>query len=170
VSSYAYVADDALVLIDPLAAPSELDHERAGRPTAVLLTCEWHARGTADLARGGAAVFAPAFQIDRIGTPATPYEKAAALPGGLEAHVPGIPEEAALWIPEHHALAVGDVLLGRPEGVRVQPDSWLGGDVSPERFRAGLRPLLELPVELLLLTHGGPVADGRAALAAALDA
>ena len=36
-------------------------------------------------------------------------------------------------------------------------------------IRDGLRPLLDLPVELLLLTHGEPVRDdARAQLAAAI--
>ncbi len=36
-------------------------------------------------------------------------------------------------------------------------------------IRDGLRPLLDLPVELLLLTHGAPVLDdARAKLAAAI--
>jgi hypothetical protein len=170
VSAYAYVADDALVLIDPLTVPPDLDDLRGARPTAVLLTCEWHQRSTPELARAGAAIFAPAFQIDRVEAQATPYDEAAALPGGVEVQGVGTPEEAALWIPEHRALAVGDVLLGRAGGVRLQPDSWLGSGVSPQAFRAGLRPLLGLPVEVLLLTHGGPVTEGRAAIAAALDA
>jgi hypothetical protein len=166
VSSYAYVAPDALVLIDPLAVPSELDGLRAGRPTTVLLTCRWHERDAADL---DAPVFARAAEIEHVTAPATPYEEAGTLPGAIEVKGACYPEEAALWIPEQGALVVGDVLLGRPEGVRVQPDAWMSGGVTPEALREALRPLLELPVELLLLTHGGPVADGRAALAAALD-
>ena len=38
VSCYAYVADDALVLIDPLNVPHRLEDLRAGVSTAVLLT------------------------------------------------------------------------------------------------------------------------------------
>jgi hypothetical protein len=170
VSSYAYVADDALVMIDPLAPPPRLEDLRPGLATAVLLTCEWHQRSAADLARRGATVFAPAFQIERVDAPATSYDDAASLPGGVESRAVGTPEEAGLWIPGLRALAVGDVFLGRAEGVRPQPDSWLGKGVTPQAFRAGLRPLLELPVELLLLTHGGPLEDGREAIAAALDA
>lgn len=46
----------------------------------------------------------------------------------------------------------------RPEGV------------APAEFAAPLRPLLELPVELILLTHGDPVVEeAHAALAGALD-
>ena len=39
------------------------------------------------------------------------------------------------------------------------------------RLREALRPLLDLPVELVLASHGEPVlADGHAALAHPLDA
>jgi hypothetical protein len=33
---------------------------------------------------------------------------------------------------------------------------WVPEGVSPDEVLKGLRPLLELPVELVLLTHGGP--------------
>jgi hypothetical protein len=39
--------------------------------------------------------------------------------------------------------------------------------VPPEQIFDGLRPLLELPVELVLATHGGPT--DRAALERALS-
>jgi glyoxylase-like metal-dependent hydrolase (beta-lactamase superfamily II) len=166
VSSYAYVASTALVLIDPLEVPPELDDLRAGLSTAVLLTTRWHQRSAAEL---GAPVFARAAEIEHVTAPATPYEEVATLPGSIEVKGTPYPEEVVLWMPEHRALAVGDVVLGRPEGPRLPSESWLGDDMSPEALREGLRPLLELPIDLLLLTHGGPVADGRAALAAALE-
>lgn len=51
----------------------------------------------------------------------------------------------------------------------MQPDSWLVEDMTPESFRNTLQPLLDLPIELVLLTHGDPVLeDGREALRAAL--
>ena len=75
------------------------------------------------------------------------------------------------WIPSHRALVAGDVLLGDEEGdVRLVPDGWLAEGTTREQIRAALLPLLDLPVELLLLTHGEPVrADAHAALAAALS-
>ena len=75
-----------------------------------------------------------------------------------------------LWIPSHNALAAGDLLLGTAGGgVRVVPDSWLRPGVTGAMIRDGLRPLLDLPLELLLLTHGAPVLDdARAKLAAAI--
>jgi len=32
-------------------------------------------------------------------------------------------------------------------------------DMTPESFRDRLQPLLDLPIELVLLTHGDPIVD-----------
>ena len=52
------------------------------------------------------------------------------------------------------------------------PDSWMGyipGKPGQDDLRAALLPLLELPVERVLVSHGEPVfAGGHAALARAL--
>ena len=63
---------------------------------------------------------------------------------------------------------VGDVLLGagaKPratsEPLRLCPERWLGKPTH-EDLRRSLRPLLELPVERVLVSHGEPVlADGK---------
>ena len=75
-----------------------------------------------------------------------------------------------LWIPAHRALVTGDVLLGGEAGFRLQPDSWIADGLAPAELRERLRPLLELPVELLLPTHGDPVENGREVLRNALAA
>jgi hypothetical protein len=49
------------------------------------------------------------------------------------------------------------------------PDEWLG-DSKREDYNAKLRPLLDLPIELLLPTHGDPITeDARARLERALS-
>ena len=64
----------------------------------------------------------------------------------------------------------GDVFLAGERGFRVQPDSWLAEELTHEALRERLRPLAELPVELLLPTHGDPVdEDARATLERALE-
>ena len=58
------------------------------------------------------------------------------------------------------------MLLGSP--LRLCPERWLGKQTHDD-LRAGLRPVLELPLERVLVSHGEPVVeDGRAALAAVL--
>ena len=59
------------------------------------------------------------------------------------------------------------LLTDRAGGVRLTP--WLG-EQPAEELREKVRALLELPIELVLLTHGGAVEDGRAALERALHA
>jgi glyoxylase-like metal-dependent hydrolase (beta-lactamase superfamily II) len=183
VSSYAVQEAGTLVLIDPLVPDDEeerfwraldSDVERHGRPH-VLLTVFWHTRSTQTILDryDGARAFAPAAWPDeaRERVPSAElFELGATLPGGIEARGTEHRGEALLWIPAHRALAAGDILLGtRDGGLRVCPDSWLRPGVTGEMLREGLRPLLELPIELLLLTHGEPVLDdARAKLAAAL--
>ena len=151
-----YEAAGATVLIDPLVPPErerffealDRDVERHGKPVTILLTCTWHERSAAELA-------------ERYGAGETP-------PAGVEPFVVAAVEETLWWLPEHAALVVGDVLLGAPDGIRVCPDSWLEGQ-APASIRDALRPLLDLPVERVLVSHGEPLlADGRAALERAL--
>jgi glyoxylase-like metal-dependent hydrolase (beta-lactamase superfamily II) len=161
VRSYAYDAGDVLVLFDPMSPPSEITETAGGRPVSVLLTMHWHQRSSVDLALGlGATVHAPAEKIDEVAAPALPYRMGDTLPGGVEPRPGGYPEEAALWIPLHRALVTGDAFLGGERGFRVQPDSWIAEGLTPAGLREQLRPLLDLPVELLLPTHGDPVVDG----------
>ncbi len=72
-----------------------------------------------------------------------------------------------LWIESHRAVIAGDTLVDFGEGLEINA-RWLGQQgVSREQVVEGLRPLLDLPVEHVLATHGGPT--GRAALVAALS-
>jgi glyoxylase-like metal-dependent hydrolase (beta-lactamase superfamily II) len=79
--------------------------------------------------------------------------------------------EVVFWLAGHRTLVPGDVLLGDDAGgLRLCPDSWLPESTSPAKLADSLRPLLELPIERVLVSHGEPVlADGHAALSAALD-
>jgi glyoxylase-like metal-dependent hydrolase (beta-lactamase superfamily II) len=150
-----YEAPEAVVLVDPLAPPEDeerfwraldRDVERAGKPVRVVLTVEWHERSAKAIAKRYDA------------------ELGGALPKGLEAHDAVHFKETILWIREHRALVFGDVVLGAEDGVRLCPESWLEGAPHAE-LKAALRPLLDLPVERLLVSHGEPVLeDGHAAL------
>jgi glyoxylase-like metal-dependent hydrolase (beta-lactamase superfamily II) len=154
-----YESPEAVVLVDPLVPPEDeerfwraldRDVERAARPVRILLTVSWHGRGAdAVAARYGATTDGP-------------------LPSGVEGFALPAGEETAYWLPGHRALVFGDAVLGAEESVRLCPESWLDGTL--EELREELRPLLDLPVERLLVSHGEPVLQGgRAALAHALD-
>jgi hypothetical protein len=93
-----------------------------------------------------------------------------ALPEGIEKVTLAGAGEVAYWIPEHQALVPGDRILGaRGGGLRLCPPSWLcylGTGLTHEHLREILRPLLALPVERVLVSHGEPVlSGGDAALA-----
>ena len=88
------------------------------------------------------------------------------LPFGVEA-LPGRERnDLVLWLEGRRALVVGDTLIDRGDGL-VFPVDWANKGVPAEQILAGLRPLLELPVELVLPTHGPPT--DRAALERALS-
>jgi glyoxylase-like metal-dependent hydrolase (beta-lactamase superfamily II) len=163
VGSLAVETDDGLVLIDPLDPPREL-----GPARHVLLTIFWHARSTRDL--GAGRIWAPARSLrplERRGVDAHPVRPGDELPGGIQALASGRSGEVVYWLPAQRALVAGDVLLGGP--LRICPDSWIG-KAGQAAVREALSPALELPIELVLVSHGVPVlAGGRAALRRALD-
>ena len=77
------------------------------------------------------------------------------------------PNDLLLWVDSHRALVAGDTLVDRGEGL-VFPLDWAdrGTGEPVDKIRKRLRELLDLPIELVLPTHGAP-AD-RAALERAL--
>jgi glyoxylase-like metal-dependent hydrolase (beta-lactamase superfamily II) len=175
-----YEAPDAVVLIDPLVPPEDSDRfwaaldrdvARANRPVAILLTVFWHARSAREIAdRYDAEIWAheKVLQVDqREVDPTRTFAFGDRLPGAIEARDAVRFDEAILWIPEHRALVFGDVVLGREGGgVRLCPESWLGKGGSHAELKDALRPLLDLPVERVLVSHGEPVLErGYATLA-----
>jgi hypothetical protein len=157
-----FEAPDAIVLIDPLI-PSDgerfldwLDARVAGRPVSVLTTIHWHARDREMLAERYEANTTRAWNMVPRGVQPKP------LRGG---------GETMFWLASVATLVPGDRLLGDSEGgLRVCPESWLSRVQVDRPGLAGLmEPLLELPIERVLVSHGEPVlGDGRAALARAL--
>jgi glyoxylase-like metal-dependent hydrolase (beta-lactamase superfamily II) len=104
----------------------------------------------------------------------TDHVESGGLPGGIEAFPTARTGEVVYWLPEQQAVVAGDVLLGagaKPratdEPLRLCPERWLGAK-SHDDLKASLRPLLELPVEQVLVSHGEPVLEGGRSLLAAL--
>jgi len=164
VGSVAYEADDALLLVDPLVPDDgweQLDAlvERHGQRVAVITTLGFHRRSRDDVAK----------RYDASTSRAKP-----ALPAGVETiRLPGA-GETMVWLPEPRALVPGDRLLGdEGGGLRLCPESWLGylpSKITRAQLGEQLRPLLDLPIELVLVSHGEPVLErGREALARAID-
>lgn len=171
VRSYAYDSGPCLLLLDPLAPPSLLEGLVESKDVAVVLTEHCHVRSAADcVERFGATVHAPKAGLPKLSLPAHGYEQGEALPGGVVAQLACYAIETILWIPAVRAIVVGDAIVGGEQGPHVQPSSWMIEDMTPESFRDRLQPLLDLPIELVLLTHGDPIVDdARETLRRTLD-
>jgi glyoxylase-like metal-dependent hydrolase (beta-lactamase superfamily II) len=174
VSSYAIDDGENLLVFDPVAPSAFVDELAAGRHPIVVLTCPWHRRDTAQLVeRLGARVYVPPpDEGDPEPVRGEVYEEGDELPFGVQA-LPGLePNDLVLWIEAKRALVLGDTLVDRGEGIQFARDwAQMGAiaerGVPPERMLERLQPLRELPVELVLATHGGPT--DRAALLRALS-
>jgi glyoxylase-like metal-dependent hydrolase (beta-lactamase superfamily II) len=166
VTSYALDTGDVVVAIDPIAPPPELLELAAGRESVVVLTCPWHERDAAELvAQLGAPVHGPSPEEGRDRLIGPVFGAGGKLPGEIVVQ-PAVEEnDLVLWIPAHRALVFGDVLIDRGNGLEI-PATWSPVDVSRAERVALLEPLLDLPVELVLPTHGPPT--DRAALERAL--
>ena len=94
------------------------------------------------------------------------YSAGDRLPVGVEAFPGQKHNDVVLWIEDSRAVIAGDTLVDFGKGLWINP-RWLSESVTREQVIEGLRPLLELPVELVLPTHGAPT--DRAALERALS-
>ncbi|TMK73734.1 MAG: hypothetical protein E6G50_01015 [Actinobacteria bacterium] len=160
---------DAVVIVDPQVPVEDAqrfwdaldrDVERLGRPVNVLQTVHWHERSVETvLERYHATLWRP----DQPGE----------LPSALRAEIVEGPAwvEAIFYLEPWRALVVGDVLLGDGGGLRV-PLSWFPKeeqDWARTGLKERLRALLDLDVDLVLVSHGEPVLErGHEALANAL--
>lgn len=182
-----YEASDAVILIDPQTPADgtpeaarfwgalDRDVARLGRPVACLLTQGWHERSaSAVLARyrdgAGATVWVPqASRSDADGEVTQAFAPGDPLPGGVLAYPAGGPGagEVLYYLPAHRALFAGDALVGEGDGtLRL---GWIDA-LARERVVQALRPLLDLPLEMVLVSHGrSALEDARTALARALE-
>jgi hypothetical protein len=95
------------------------------------------------------------------------------LPAGVESFPIRGAGETIFWLAEHRAVVPGDRILGGPGGrLRLCPASWLRylpSGMTVAGLAEALRPLLDLEIERVLVSHGEPVLRrGRQALEAAL--
>jgi len=166
VGSVLYEVPDAVVLIDPLL-PIEgrsgfldwLDELIGARPVSILTTIRWHRRDREELA-------------ERY-EPNTAPRAWNAIPRGVVPKPLRGAGETMYWLPDAAALVPGDRLIGAPGGnLQVSPQSWLESvHVNRPGLVELLRPLVELSIERVLVSHGEPVLhDGRAALVRAIAA
>ena len=191
VSSYAVDDGERLLFFDPIAPPSELERLAGDRETAIVLTCPWHERDSRGLVeRLGAPVYTPlpdtAEDLMRKwgltgeqagdGAPdvvwllkegigkARQYAAGDRLDVGVEVFPGEKQNDTVLWVAGHGAVIAGDTLVDFGSGLEINP-RWLDEDMTREQVVEGLRPLLDLPVEHVLATHGVPFDRGALELA-----
>jgi glyoxylase-like metal-dependent hydrolase (beta-lactamase superfamily II) len=178
VACHAWTAPDALVLFDPLlttgAAWRWLDGlvERQEGPLVVAITVQWHHRSGAEVAQRYGNSRPVEIWAHTAGAKPWPYPITrefagdAELPGGVRAlAVDPVRAEVVYWIEPARTLVAGDALLGaegeRTTTLRVPPEGWLEdepGELSVTGLAESLRRTLQLPIELIALAHGEPVA------------
>jgi hypothetical protein len=174
VAAFLVQAGDRRLLIDPIAAPDPLP----GRgEVAILITIPYHVRDSEELAeRHDATIYGHRAVHKRLGS-GRRYEEIGPgdeLPGGATVHAIGKPRryEMPIHLPSHSALVFGDAVVEWRGALRVWTHDPVDDDVARfyrERFNPTLRPLLDLDVDRVLVTHGEPVLeDGRAELQKAL--
>jgi glyoxylase-like metal-dependent hydrolase (beta-lactamase superfamily II) len=168
VTSYALDDGTRLLVVDPLAPPADLDKLAAERNVKVIVTSGWHHRDSESFAeRFGAELYVPPPDANH-----PELGKGSVVTGGTRP-VEGVQaftgledSELVLWVEHHGAVIAGDTLIDRGEGL-ILPQDWVfsrNGDAA--QIRTSLLALLDLPVEVVLPTHGLPT--DRAALERAL--
>ena len=198
VASYALVAGEALLLVDPLvpadaderATPLLAELERMAAAAArveLLITIPYHTRSTEAL-RARFATERPTriwghANVRKRLRPETPLEvvpmgaagTAAPIGGGAaEAYAIGRPRrsEHPVYVPALRAVVFGDAVVGTRDGLRFwNQSSGTGEKWYRDVFAPTLAALAVRPIEHVLVTHGPPaVGDGQHQLARCLAA
>jgi glyoxylase-like metal-dependent hydrolase (beta-lactamase superfamily II) len=191
VSSCAIDDGERLLLFDPLAVPDTLLALARERQPVIVLTAPWHERDARALVeRLDPIVFTPRPDtaqdlIDKYGITVEQagdgspdlkwlrddggrvhwYGPGDRLAIGVHAYAGREHNDLVLWIERARAVVAGDSLADFGTGLAL--NEWLRSGVTREEVLERLRPLLALPVEVVLPAHGS-VTD-RAALERALS-
>jgi glyoxylase-like metal-dependent hydrolase (beta-lactamase superfamily II) len=173
----SYYLEPERVVIDPMIPPDGLEwFDQHGAPEHAVLTNRHHDRDGWRLNEAfGTAVHCienGVHELEGRG-PVEPFRFGDELPGEIVVYeVDAIcPDETALYIPRHRALACADGVVRSGDELQFVPDYLMD---DPERTKQGLRDayrrVLELDFDLLLLAHGAPIVGGaREALSGFVD-
>jgi glyoxylase-like metal-dependent hydrolase (beta-lactamase superfamily II) len=165
VSSYYLEAEH--VAIDPMLPPEGLEwFTGRGGLEHVLLTNRHHDRHSWDLRDAfGCVVHCVrngVYELEGRG-PVEPFEFGDELPGGARVYeVDAIcPDETALHIPAHDALACADGVVHYEGSLGFVPDQLMDEpEETKRRLREAYGRLLDLDFGVLLPAHGAPVVGG----------
>jgi|SRR5215210_6018798 len=188
VACFVAQAGDTTLLIDPLLPPEPGDVFETvegvlGDRLAILITIPYHVRSSEQLWRrykndAETTIHGHRAAAKRLkNTPAfREIDPGVPLPGGVTAHTIGKPRryEMPLHLPSHEALVFGDAVVETGGRLAVWATDKVDEKVERfyrERFNPTLEPLLELPFDAALPTHGQPIlTNGKKALKRALQA
>jgi glyoxylase-like metal-dependent hydrolase (beta-lactamase superfamily II) len=162
VTSTCVESGGEVALLDPLAPPEDAveiwERLDARPPSLVVVLKPDHVRDVDLFARRyGARAFGPHlfFPGDVPATELEGIDPGSELPGGLVALYDGRGRnETPLWLPDQRALVFADGLTAPGGELRVWATAW-----HEERVLPALRALLDLPFELVIVSHGEPVHD-----------
>ncbi len=166
----SYYLESERVLLDPMTPAEGMAwFEEHGTPEHILLTNRHHDRHswrfrdalgcTVHCVRNGL------HELDGRG-PVEPFDFGDTLPGNAVVYEIGAisPDETALHLPDHGALACADGVVHYGDRLGFVPEQYMD---DPERTKSGLRrayaAVLDLDFDNLLLAHGRPIVGGAKA-------
>jgi hypothetical protein len=162
----SYYLERERVQIDPMIAPEGLEwFEQHGAPEHAILTNRHHDRDSWRLHEAfGTTIHCirnGLYELEGRG-PVEAFDFGDRLPGDISVQEVGAicPDETALHIPRHRALACADGVVRRGGGDALEfvPDFLMDDpEQTKRRLRDAYRGLLGLDFDLLLLAHGAPV-------------
>jgi hypothetical protein len=165
VSSYYLAAEQ--VLLDPMIPAEGMGwFEERGAPEHILLTNRHHDRHawqfheafgcTVHCVRNGL------YELEGRG-PVEPFDFGDTLPGNAVVYeIDAIcPDETALHLPDHQALACADGVVRYGEALGFVPAQYMDTPgQTMARLLQAYRGVLDLDFDVLLLAHGEPVVGG----------
>jgi glyoxylase-like metal-dependent hydrolase (beta-lactamase superfamily II) len=168
----SYYLEPERVLLDPMLPPDGVAWlEEHGPPEHIVLTNRHHDRHSWELRDH----FGCTVHCIRNGMPelegrgtAEPFDFGDELPGGAMVYEVGAisPDETALHIPAHRALACADGVIRYGEELGFVPEQYMDDPQATKRkLRDAYSRLLDLDFDILLVAHGNPwIGDARDAL------
>ena len=177
VACFLAQAGDTTLLIDPLlpSEPEPVLHaidSTLGDQLAILISIPYHVRSSEELWQRYRADAETTIHGHRACTKRLSdesgfreIEPGAQLPGGVTAHTIGKPRryEMPLHVPSHDALVFGDAIAETGGRLVMWATDKIDDKVASfyrDRFAPTVRPLLELRIENVLVTHGEPILGG----------
>ena len=191
VASFAAQAGDTTLLVDPLLPEDDGEAQGVletidatlGDRLAILISVPYHVRSSEALwrryrGRAETTIHGHRACAKRLGDESAfvEIEPGKQLPGEVTAHAIGKPRrhEMPLHLPSHDALVFGDAVAETGGRLVVWATDRVDAKAERfyrDRFNPTLEPLLELPFDAVLTTHGQPVLkQGKQALRRALGA